>query len=174
MSSDDNRGPSVLVLTSIFTILSIAVTAIRVLVRCLQRQFGLDDLTIAAAVFFSFLAWPFTILAVQSGYGQHVSKLTHPQVVEAGKWMFIVQICVFLTLPLTKMSICLFILRIKNYGWLKWFLWALMTLLIVTNVLPLIVLCIQCQPVYAEWDRTAGKCWDPAFFNAAVWAGVGQ
>lgn len=173
MSSTDNRGPAVIALTSVFTILSIAVTGVRLLVRYQQRQFGLDDWTIAGAILFSFIAWPFTILAVQNGYGQHISQLPHQEAVNASKWMFLVQICVFLTLPLTKMSICFFILRIKNSGWLKWFLWTLMALLVVTNVLPLIVLCIQCQPVYAWWDRAAGKCWNPSLFNAAVWVGVG-
>ena len=174
MSSNDSRGPAVLAVTSVFTILSIAATSIRLLVRYRQRHFGLDDWTIAGAILFDFIAWPFTILAVQSGYGQHVWQLSTNQKIYAQKWMFLVQICVFLTLPLTKISICFFILRIKNYGWLKWFLYGLMVLLVVTNVLPLIVLCIQCQPVYAWWDKAAGTCWPPALFNAAVWVGVGQ
>ena len=174
MNDQDNRGTNVLVLTSVFTALSFCTTFVRLLIRKLDRHLGWDDLAISIAVGFTLFALPFTVLAVKDGYGQHSSILSKAQSQNVLKWLFLIEFALFITLPLTKMSICFFILRIKNTGWLKWWLWTMMAGLVLTNLVPIIVLCAQCQPVRAYWDRGAGSCWDAKVYDIAIWIGVGK
>ena len=172
MSASDDRGPNVVILTSVFTTISVLSTSVRLAMRTAHHQLGWDDLAISLAVLFTIVSWPFTILCVQSGYGKHRSLLSDAQYETAIKWLFILEFNLFFTLPLTKVSICYFILRIKNTGWLKWFLYAMMVTLFLTNLAALVVLCAQCQPLYAYWDRKAGTCWSPQIYNDAIWLGV--
>ncbi|MCJ1372496.1 hypothetical protein MMC20_003721 [Loxospora ochrophaea] len=169
---NQNRGSNVVVLTSVFTALSFLTTALRLVIRKLNRQLSYDDLAITIAVLFTLVSWPFTILAVGSGYGRHQTTLTPAQIENVLHWLWVIEFNLFFTLPLTKISICCFMLRIKNKGWLKWCLYAMMIGLVLTSLPALIVLCAQCQPLRAYWDRSAGTCWNANVYNIAIWIGV--
>ena len=90
------------------------------------------------------------------------------------KWTWANEVLIFITVCLIKISICLFILRIKSTGWLKWSLYAMMTGLILTNGSCVIVLLAQCRPLHAYWDRSAGSCWDVRIYNGFIYASVGK
>lgn len=167
-----DRGPNVVILTSLFTSLSIITTVIRLITRKLNHHLSWDDLAVSGAVLFTLIAWPFTILAVKNGYGKHQETLTESQIIETLKWLWEIEFDLFFTLPLTKISICFFILRIKNDGWLRIGLYGMMIGLVLTNLPALIVLIAQCQPLHAYWDRSKGKCWDANVYNYAIWVGV--
>ena len=172
-ASSDDRGPNIVILYSVFTSISVLITGFRLCIRKAHHQLGWDDLTIFLAIAFTILAWPFTILAVKSGYGKHITLLSTQQSRSALKYLWIVEFCLFFTLPLTKASICYFILRIKNTGWLKCFLYTIIIGLFLTSLPAVIVLCAQCQPFYAYWDREAGTCWDPSVYVTVNWISVG-
>lgn len=172
--SDVDRGFPIIVLASVFTTLSSLTTVIRLTVRGINRQLGWDDLAIAAATTTAIVQWPFNILSVKSGFGRHVKYIHESQAQRVIEWVWFAELFLFLTLPLAKCAICLFIFRIQRRGWLKWCLYGLMAGLVITNLICIILLLAQCQPTYAYWDRTAGTCWSIDIYNGAIWAQVGE
>lgn len=174
MDDNDHRGSNIVILVSTFTTLSTLTTILRLFVRSINHHAGWDDLTIGLAVGFSIISWPFYILAVDAGYGRHQASLPKIQVQAVLKWVWFIEFLLSLSLPLTKMSVCFFILRIKSNGWLKTFLWIIMLGLVLTSLLQLLILCTQCQPLSAYWNRDLGTCWNSNIYNVSICIGVGK
>lgn len=172
-NGDVNRGHVFIVLAAVFGFISTVTTAIRLSMRMVNRQLGWDDFFIGLASVLVLIQCAFNGLEYRSGFGQHIYYLTKSQKLATLKWAYITEFFLFLIICLTKISICLFVLRIKPFGWLKWCLYALMTGLVVSTLLCEIILFAQCQPLHAFWDRISGKCWEPAIYNNAIWAQVG-
>ena len=171
-----DRGNNVVILVSVFTLLSITTTALRLIVRGVNRHLSWDDYLIASAVVLVIVQCSFNILQVERGFGHHMEYLvaTKANIVDAMKWTWLAEVFLFLVVPLTKTSICFFIFRIKDGGWLKWFLYALIAGLVATNGLCVIILLAQCTPIQANFDRSRGKCWNIRIYNDAIWLQVGQ
>ena len=169
-----NRGHTIIILVSVLTSLSVITTSIRLAARYLRGQLGKDDLAIATSVILSILQWAFNITEALNGFGQHISYLSLEQVEDTLKWAWASEIVLFFVLPLTKISICLFIFRIKDKRWLRLFLYSLMAGLVVTNGICFILLLAQCHPLHAYWDREDGTCWSANIYNDAIWVQVGK
>ena len=61
-----------------------------------------------------------------------------------------------------KMSVALLLLRIMNRNKTQEsVLWFIMVTLFIINLGCVIITFAQCTPVYALWDRPAGRCWNP-------------
>ena len=170
---DVDRGNVFIVLAVVFGSISTATTAIRLSMRTVKHQLGWDDFFIGLASSLLVIQVVFNFLQHQSGYGRHVFYLTDSQRSEELKWQYITEFFLFLIIFVTKISICLFVLRIKNSGWLKWCLYSLMTGLVLTTMACEIILFAQCRPMHAYWDGMPEKCWHPAVYNNAIWAQVG-
>ena len=173
---DVNRGASLVILCSVFGFISLTTTLIRVTVRSLSQQLGWDDFAISAATIFLITGEVFNGLSYGAGYGRHTVYLSSKQIQAILKWSFVTQIFLYLVNSITKVSICLYILRIKRTGWLKWSMYALMAGLTITAATCSIVLLAQCRPIYRNWDRTNshGSCWGPNVYQDAIWAQVGK
>lgn len=171
---DVNRGTTFIVMAAVFASLSLATTTIRITVRSIKHQLGWDDYTIAVATFLLLLELVFNGLQYHTGSGRHAYYLSGLQRRESLKWVYITQVFLFLIVCTTKVSICLFILRIKKTGWLRWCLYALMVGLVSATIPCIVILFAQCRPVRAYWDRSAGVCWDPKIYADAIWAQVGR
>ena len=172
--SDVDRGTTLIVLTAVFTFFSTITTIIRIFIRAVKNQLGWDDFSIALAAILILIQLTFTGLAYHAGDGHHSIYLKTSQTIAVVKWIYMNEFLLFLIICLTKISICLFILRIKNTGWLKWCLYTLMAGLILTTLVCEIILFTQCQPIRAFWDRSAGKCWNLAIYNGSIWAQIGM
>ena len=163
-----------LILASVLTSISITSTAIRIGVRIARHQLGLDDYFIGLAGILVIVQLVFKVLQVHSGYGQHKEFLSKGQFETTLKWMWASEFCLFFILPITKISICFFIFRIKSGGWLKRFLYAVMTGLILTHGACIIILLSQCRPFRAYWDRSAGTCWKSSIYSDTILVQVGK
>ena len=172
--SDVDRGTTLIVLAAVFTFFSTITTIIRIFIRAVKHQLGWDDFSIALAVILLLIQLTFTGLAYHAGDGHHSIYLKTSQSIAVVKWNYITECLLFLIICLMKISICLFILRIKNTGWLKWCLYTLMAGLILTTLVCEIILFAQCQPIRTWWDRSAGKCWNLAVYNGSIWAQIGM
>ena len=170
---DVNRGTAFITICAVFGFFSTTTTVIRILVRTLNQQLGGEDLAITFASLLVLIEAVFDGLQYRSGYGRHIFYLSAPQVASTLKWTYMTELFIFPILCLAKMSVCLFVLRIKNTRWLRWCLYSLMAGLIVTTLAGLIILFAECRPIRAYWDSNAGTCWDPAIYNDALWAQVG-
>jgi len=72
-----------------------------------------------------------------------------------------------------QISICLFVLRIKNTGWLKWFLYSLIAGLVATTVPVFIVWFAQCTPIESFWNGNFfTQCWSQTIYNDLIWLQV--
>lgn len=173
-AGDVNRGTTFIVLAVVFGFLSTATTAVRISIRALSRQLGWDDLAIVLASSLVMIELVFNGLQYHTGDGRHMYYLSESQVLKTLKWGYITEFFLFFIICFTKISICLFVLRIKNNGWLKWCLYTLMAGLVITTLLCEVILFAQCRPIHAFWNRDSGTCWDPVIYNNAIWAQVGM
>ncbi len=170
---DVDRGTTLIVLAAVLTFFSTITTIMRIFIRAIKHQLGWDDFSITLAILLLLVQLTFTGLEYHAGDGHHVFYLKTSQRVEVVKWNYITEFLLFFIICLTKISICLFILRIKKTGWLKWCLYGLMAGLVVTTLVCEIILFAQCQPIRAWWDRSAGKCWNLAIYNGSIWVQIG-
>lgn len=171
---DVNKGTTFIILVAVLAPISIITTALRVGVRIANRQQGWDDFTIAFATILVLIQFVFNGLQYHAGIGRHSVYLSPDHAKDALKWSYVTMILFFIIVCLTKISICLFILRIRKTGWLKRVLYALMTGLVITTLAPEIILFIQCQPIRSFWDGSVGNCWRQIVYDNVVWAQAGM
>lgn len=118
--SENPRGLTLVIVATIFTFLCFVTTSLRLLVRRLEHLLGWDDWTALASLLLLIVQWIVVSVAVHYGLGAPKGILSAQDVEFVLKYMWLLQFWCFLTVALPKISICIFILRIKNYGWLRW------------------------------------------------------
>ena len=93
------------------------------------------------------------------GLGRHKYYLSNYDFKEFLKYDYLDWMQTFITLAISKISICLFLLRLSKFNKLKTVLWVLIGLLVITH-LPLTILFLaQCDPVSREWNMSlSGRC----------------
>ena len=101
----------------------------------------------------------FVIVQVNYGLGQHRSRISPVRYLKYLKYDFLDWPQVFAVLLVTKISICLFLLRLSQFNRLRDLLYGLIGLLILTHIPLFFIYVFQCDPVRKAWDRQAdGKC----------------
>ena len=99
----------------------------------------------------------FVMLEVDYGLGRHVKYLPLDHYEGFLKYNFLDWIQVFITLALSKISICLFLLRISKFERWRWFLFGLIGFLVVTHVPLTLLYMFQCIPVQTIWQSAQGS-----------------
>ena len=94
----------------------------------------------------------FVMLEVEYGLGRHVRFLPQDQYEGFLKYNFLDWIQVFVTLALSKISICLFLLRISKFERWRWFLFGLIGFLVLTHVPLTLLFLFQCIPLQKNWE----------------------
>ena len=169
-------------LAEYYILLSIATWL--VCLRCYGRirfQHGLewDDISIVAALvcysttgsrrcthrnqIFLIIGAVLLTTEVANGLGQHFTNLLHPESSELKilEYNTFFQMDNVLCTLLTKISISIYILRIKNSRLLRLLLWILMTLMSLATLTVIVVLSVSCVPLEALWTpslRPHAKC----------------
>ena len=101
----------------------------------------------------------FVMTEVFYGLGRHLHYLTPYQYNHYLRYDFLDWIQVFVTLAISKISICLFLLRLSKFDKLRRFLQVLIAFLVITHVPLTLLLIFQCHPVRKYWYKTIpGKC----------------
>jgi len=159
---DVNHGSAITAVSATMFAFSAISTLVRVFVRSkIVKQFGWDDFTISLAMILHIFSFIFELLAVDYGLGRHQDYLTPNQFVNALKWAELDRIFFVIITCLTKISICLFLLRIPEDKRLRRYLQFVMALFTLTNMAWLIVFLAQCSPIQGLWDPYfCGFCWD--------------
>ncbi|KAL8646687.1 MAG: hypothetical protein Q9210_005994, partial [Variospora velana] len=145
-------------------------TAVRIWVRGrLTRNMGWDDYHMIIGQFTNLVGLGLVTAEVFNGLGRHMYYLQPDQIrrfIIIG-WLDWMQ--TFITIMLTKISICLFLLRIKNDVSNKIFMYILITAnVVVTSVICFLLLGI-CQPLRAYWDvGVDGQCFSTRQFMIMV------
>lgn len=176
---DVNQRGGIYVATLFLPSLASIVVAIRFVVRyCIVKHIGWDDWTIlfAAVGHLLYLSQrssqttstvltdyhqlgnvigaALVFVQVHYGFGRHQHCLTRYQLLEFEKYCYGEWIQTFATLMWTKVSICLFLLRLsisKNYNR---FLQLGVIGLIMSNIVLTLCWIFQCHPIRGAWDSS--------------------
>lgn len=101
---------------------------------------------------------------ISLGYGRH-TYYVEQYLVEQIKFDTLVTVFVVIASCLSKISICIFILRLLGKAAVKmgkWFLYILVLIISVANLVDVISLLVQCRPTAKIWNRKLdGTCWSP-------------
>ena len=117
-------------------------------------------------------AAPFSAFAIRAGLGRHEYYLSLTpelllQLVQVSKWQFRSEILGNFSLFVTRLSVCLFMLRI--FGTLnqwKRILYIVTGFITITNLSSLSILLAECRPLSKNWNPLIpGKCVSPAVIN---------
>ena len=93
------------------------------------------------------------------GLGRHLHYLSPYQYNHYLRYDYLDWIQVFVTLAISKISICLFLMRLSKFDRLRTFLQVLIAFLILTHVPLTLLMIFQCRPVQKYWDQEMeGKC----------------
>lgn len=101
------------------------------------------------------------IAKIKSGFGRHIYYLSPKQITFALKLEYIVFPLFMLSCMFTRMSICLFLIRIFtiNLVW-KRVLYIILAFIVATGASSAIIALPQCNPVAKFWKPTInGTCW---------------
>lgn len=93
------------------------------------------------------------------GLGRHKYYLSDYDIKEFRKFDYLDWIQTFITLAISKISICLLLLRLSKFSKLKKVLHTLIGFIVITHLPLLILIIVQCQPVEKYWDTDLrGHC----------------
>ncbi|KAI4091187.1 MAG: hypothetical protein LQ344_004300 [Seirophora lacunosa] len=180
MGTEGNWGQPIIALTAFFLPLVLIVLALRIFSRVyLVHAFWWDDATIILAVVRPKLPPNMTctkasnhqlgttigaaldFVEVHYGFGKHARFLTPHELRQFRKYTYGEWIQTFATLMWTKVSICLFLIRIPQSRALKRPLQWAVAFLLLSNAVLTVMLIMQCQPLHAAWDDRVpggGRC----------------
>jgi hypothetical protein len=138
----------------------------------IQYGLGLDDVFIVATIF---AGLPSTVIntvgLTRNGLGQDVWTIPHDTVTEFVRWFYIQEILYFTQVPLLKLSILFFYLRVFNGGKIKKLLLYTVGVNCAYAVVFIAIGIFQCDPIRFYWEGWAkdipGTCLD---INALGWS----
>lgn len=173
-TSDGDKGPALIVVSSLFTSIAFVTTVLRLWVRQTRRALGSDDYTMAAAMILTIVEAALTIQAVTRGKGKRTKFLHQSDIEYINMYSWIAQIVLFPAMALVKMSVCLLITRINNSTKLKWLTTSVIVVLAVASLEVVVVLLAQCKPVSASWRPKSGKCWPTEVRIYSIYVQAGE
>lgn len=173
-SSDGDKGPTLIVVSSVFTTIAFITTALRLWVRQARRALGSDDYTIAAAMVLTVIEAALTIQAVTHGKGKRTMYLKQHQIEYISMFSWVAQIVLFPAMALVKTSVCLLMTRLHESKKLRWITRIVIMLLSLAALEVVIVLLAQCRPVSASWRPLPGACWPTEVRIYSIYVQVGE
>ncbi|CAD6591366.1 MAG: hypothetical protein ASARMPRED_005361 [Alectoria sarmentosa] len=153
-----NWGPAILALTIAFLVVVLIILFLRIVTRVwIVHQFWWDDAAIILAVLGTTIGAGLDFVEVNYGFGKHQQFLTPHNLQEFRKYTYGEWIQTFATLMWTKVSICLFLMRLHNSKTLLLPLQCAVAFLLFSNTILTVIWIMQCQPIHAAWDNS-GTC----------------
>ncbi|KAI4234259.1 MAG: hypothetical protein LQ349_003890 [Xanthoria aureola] len=150
-----NQAPAIIIAGSITVAVATLFVVLRFIVRIwIVKAVGWDDWTILFAIIGNIIGLALDFVEVHFGFGRPQYYLTEHQLIEYSKYAYGEWIQTFATLMWTKVSICLFLMRIPATRALIRPLQGAVVFLIVSNVILTILWIAQCRPVAAAWNTT--------------------
>lgn len=150
---DVSRGPVLLSLSSITASLAFSTTIVRFCLRTRSNsRIGPDDYAVAVATVVGLIG---TIFSIVEG-----SMKTSPSALE---FDVLGQPWLMMGATLSKISICLFFIRVLSARRWRMLLGSMIVLLAIVNLTFSMTVNLQCRPLEKLWNPQAdGSCWDPS------------
>ncbi|KAI2780124.1 hypothetical protein F4815DRAFT_471263 [Daldinia loculata] len=169
---DENRGPQIAGAVVSTTLAALVVFCARMYVRLrMIRSIGIDDYVMLAAMLLSLVGMGIVIAQVHYGAGRHAAYLD-PEVNRFGlKLNFASQPIYLWAIPIVKLSVGFFLLRISPSVYYKRILQGLMTFLMAYTFVSLMTLMLQCNNLAVLWDsRIQTTCWSQSTLQGLSYA----
>ncbi|KAL4914350.1 hypothetical protein BDW62DRAFT_213564 [Aspergillus aurantiobrunneus] len=146
------------------------VACIAVLLRCyvrgwLIKAFGWDDGAMVIAMAFYLMFSGCMIGGTLYGTGHRFDVLTPHQRVTAMKYWWLCEIAYCFASIGCKISVCIFLMRITVKRIHIWILYTVMALTVITGLIFMFIMLLQCKPLQYFWTRTA---LDPSIQGSCV------
>ncbi|KAI9375664.1 hypothetical protein BJX61DRAFT_539539 [Aspergillus egyptiacus] len=137
-----------------------SVATVAVALRCyvrgfLIKAFGWDDGTMLVAMAFYLMFSGCMIGGAIYGTGRKFAVLTAHQRVTAMKYWWLCEIAYCFASIGCKVSVCIFLMRITVKRVHIWLLYIVMSLTVITGILFMFIMLLQCKPLEYFWTRTA-------------------
>ncbi|KAI1846173.1 hypothetical protein JX265_010551 [Neoarthrinium moseri] len=158
---DDHRGPDILGAVATVTSIALVTVCARVFVRLrMVHMFGLDDWMIIASMILSITGFGIVVGQVMYGAGRHAAYLD-PEVNKYGLMLNFVSQPIYLwAIPLVKLSVGFFLLRIAPNKLYRRILQGTMIFLMAYTFMCFMTLMLQCQNIAVLWDSSVKTtCW---------------
>ncbi|KAL9028733.1 MAG: hypothetical protein Q9196_002951 [Gyalolechia fulgens] len=149
---DRNLGPALIAVNCVLFIASTLVVILRSITRLwITRNFGIDDAFMVVTQMANSCGMGFVGAEVSNGLGRHRYYLAPGAYKKYLKYDYLDWVQVFFTLALSKIAICLFLLRLSEYRKLRLWLYGLIVLLVTTHVPLTFLIIFQCSPIRKYW-----------------------
>lgn len=158
-SKKDDKGPAIIIVSVVFTVVAFITTVLRIWVRKGRRALGWDDYTIMAAMGLTVIEAALGLQAVTRGKGKRGVYLSEGDREYINMYSWYAQHVLFAAMALVKISVCLLVTRIKNSKKMKILTGVVITVLTASALECSIVLLAQCRPISAHWRSASGTCW---------------
>ncbi|KAL4931364.1 uncharacterized protein BDV17DRAFT_256685 [Aspergillus undulatus] len=164
---DNQRSLAVKTVAAVF----MPIACITVMLRCYVRgfvikAFGWDDGAMVIAMAFYIMFSACMIGGTLYGTGHKFANLEAHQRVVAMKYWWLCEIAYCFSSIGCKISVCIFLLRITVKRVHIWILYTVMALTVITGLVFMFIMLLQCKPLEYFWTRTAfdpnvtGSCID--------------
>ncbi|KAL8673610.1 MAG: hypothetical protein Q9168_001965 [Polycauliona sp. 1 TL-2023] len=171
---DLNLRLGIIASTAVLDAASTIVVALRLATRWwIVKSIGWDDITMVFAIFGTVVGAAMVFVQVHYGFGRPAYYLTDHQIREFLKYNYGEWIQTFATLMWTKISICLFLMRIPVSKAYIRPLQAGIVILVASNVILTLLWVLQCTPIPAAWDldlQERSKCFSRGQLQRIIFA----
>ncbi|KAK2003338.1 hypothetical protein LX36DRAFT_696934 [Colletotrichum falcatum] len=167
--ADYDRGPEMLYVAVIFTVISIVSLALRCYTMgFILKRFFVPDWVAALTGLNQCALCAFTVLGVHYGLGKRVDDVSPENRIQALKWKWAGQVSYIMGSTLIKFVASLLLLRLfAGQKWQRYSIIVLMILLGLVQTVYLFIAIFQCTPIPFYWHRytpdspVQGKCHSP-------------
>ena len=122
-------------------------------------------------------AFALYVKLIASGMGRHLICLTLQDISDVAKWSLFAQIFIVCTLGLTKVSVCIFVMRIVDKAQRRFThcLWALIGFITISHLVQIILFLVQCRPIEAVWNIfIQGDCFSTRVTYISAWVNYSE
>lgn len=176
-SCHENQGPMLLSVGWVLLAIAIASVGLRLYVKLgLNNGVRSDDYTIVASLIAAIIGVCCLTKFVLIGLGRHIYCLPREQIPLVLKWSVVSQIFNIMGIGLSKISVCLCVLRIigRTRKHLATFLWVVIAFCAASHFVQIMLFLVQCRPMAAIWNpRVQGKCFSPHITYLVGYIGFG-
>nr|ALM31974.1 decarboxylase_GME4319 [Daldinia eschscholzii IFB-TL01] len=169
---DENQGPRIAGAVISTTLAALVVVCARIFVRLrMIRSMGIDDYVMLAAMLLSLIGMGIVIAEVHYGAGRHAAYLD-PEVNRFGlKLNFVSQPIYLWAIPMVKVSVGFFLIRISPSIFYKRVLQGVMIFLMAYTFVCFMTLVLQCKNLAILWDnRIQTTCWSQSTLQGLSYA----
>lgn len=159
-NGDENQGQKYIASAWVLVMAALLSSIVRVLVRSrVTHNFGSDDWWMVVTMLSNLVGLGFVTQEVIDGEGRHMYYLSKSQIENFTIIGWLDWIQTFITICFCKISICLFLLRIKNTPANKVFMYTLIAANVIVTIVISGMFIGLCNPPNAYWiTNKPGKC----------------